>query len=337
MVNIATTLDIEKKKAILEKKKISTNFGAGSIDIWKDYSTSQKNRKVSSDGVKGYKRLIENSHYAQKQVNWLRQKIRQHPYSIVRFLVRLPQKFRKYDALRGVLYRIQEEVGIASPCIPMQKDETLDAFKRYFESMKKDKKHFRPVFDIEMPYEAFKKAFEWALLNFDEVILLNEDFEGNEEKFGLTMKLSGKHPEKLHLAGAYWSIGYGEPKPMLATLMLCSGFKSVSFQPAPIPPYLFKHMRGKVAKPIDEKMKAALWIDDEHMKYVSTHPATCNCFDDNIDITKLAQDIDDIRPCVYHHDLIKLSSRYALIKSDKVEKERVLNLPVFEPLLRKMR
>lgn len=333
MKTIATTEAIERRIGDLRERGVAADR-ATTIDLHWDYSTLTRNRQTSWNPRAGYRRLIRDGNFVLRQSRRLQRARAQHSYERYRCLTTFPEGFDDYSALREAWVNVQVGANQTEPYLIVQKDENPTDARTDITALARRFNQINLVIDMNAPLESLRALIRWALLQekVDEIVLLNADFVGNEDKFALATALATENPNKFHLYGAYWCISRYDEMPLLATLLLCYGFKSVSFQKAKIPAYMFQHIRGRPQRSHERQLDDSVWVDDENMVYLRQHPQQCECFGKGRSLPPLLRSAG-VEPCIYHHNLTSLSARYDLILTVEKELQRVLELEVFEPLV----
>lgn len=338
MDKVATTLEIERKRELL--KGNLSNLSESSLkfmDIYRDFSDyTEKKKNITDKPAQGYSRILGN--FQQQCVGYIKNVIRKHPNKKYRFLTILPDESTNKDDLRNAWVGIQKSAGLKTQYIPSGNNELPSRLKASLSKFSNDETC--PVFSMEMQTHALKEMLEWACKIYSEVVLINAEFEGNLDNFALLVNMIREHPNKIHLYGSYWDLfnyGIAEQSPMVATILLAQGLKSVSFQRAPPPYWLYSipSIRTKPRKTEAEKYSISLWINDETMSYEKEHPKRCSCFPKKTSVNKLCLNVGT-ESVLCHHNIASLSKRYDLMTKDKTERNRILSLETIEPLVTKL-
>ena len=245
---------------------------------------------------------------------------------------RIEPAHRNKALLRDAWVNVQENTELPL-YIPSGINEPVDVLKGEFERYRTGV----PILDLEMSYHDFTELLQWSLTRKSEVVVLNAEFSGNENKFAAVVNYSLRYPGKIHLAGSYWDI-FNYPtdsQPLLASVLMAAKLKSVSFRKAPPPLWVFTNTRGRPPKREIEKIAISKWIDDINMDYLEEHPQVCQCMTGQLSLRQL-QLTAGTETCIIHHNLSCLNTRYGMMEKQRQERQRILQLPTLQPLLVRM-
>jgi len=308
------------------------NFNPDSIDLtMPSFSYIQKDGKSKKDAIVGFMRFLKEPKFGNRQVKWLKDKIKLHGGLNCRYLIGLPHGFLDYDGLRDSFVKIQEEARLPKTYLFVGKDETFGAVKDYMDKMG-DKGEIVLVLPIDMNEESLSRLIYTYAPRLKEICFLYKVSKKNEN-LDLLITKATIFPEKFHMAFVpVDSTSFGKPT-LIPTALICSKFKSVSTIDAGIPGYILKNIdrRGNPST-LTKKLKRTIWINNEASGYEQEHPKDCICLDSKIDVWELFKNCG-INTVLAHHTLEVLSFKFKMIKSDEKERKRVLELPPIKNLI----
>ena len=317
------------KKAGLTNK----NFIADSFDFTRTFSSFRKNNKQIFDEVKGFMRLIENPRFASRQSKDLKKEL-QYFNGNFRYLIRFPDKFPDYNALRNVFNVIQEKAGMTLMFVSAGKKETFEAVDNYLDTLEKK---FVLVLDMVMNPRDLQKLIDKYINVCEEIVLLYRNWDDNKRNFDYVIKTATANKEKLHMAFVPVDLtSFGDGK-LFATALICSDFKSVSLIDSEFPRYIFKHIKNrKTERTQKELIETSRGVNAELMCLDSKHRDNCTCFGNNLSVEETTNKCG-VKETITFHNVEDLSKVYKEIKADDKVKKKVFELDSIKSLLNSLK
>lgn len=300
----------------------SKHFSPDSIDIGKTFSNFLENKQVIKDDEKSFMRLIEKPKFKKRVWIDLGKKAQLCIGLNCRFLVRFPETFPDYNLLRDTFKEIQENAGIEKNYVFIGINETFVVIDNYLKSLNED---YVLVLDMAMEYETFRQLMK-KYIGKCEIVLLYRNWKKYKKNFKLAITTSNQYPDKLHMAFVPIDMNSYGDKQIFSTVLIASGFNSVSLIDTEFKPYI-KIKRGNKPKNMREKLDFAVWVDEILMEYENRHNNACSCCD-NQDIGELARriGINGVKVLATHHALEVLSKEYIKAKTNSTARNNLLKL-----------
>jgi len=304
-------------------------FKANNFDFKRTFADFTKDGNLIHDEVLGFRRLIDNERLVNRQVKDLKAKSNGSEGTF-RYIVPLPQNSPDCNALRNILVSIQKESKMKDTFIQTSKTETFEAIDDYLNTMEGK---FNLVLDMEMKYRDFSRLVDKYIKKCNEIVLLYKDWTKNKRNVNFIITKALEYPEKLHMAFIPINL-YARGGDLISTLLICSGFKSVSFEDSEFPRYMLKHIKKGNEKTPIEKLSNCQWCNPNLMCFEKGHKKDCMCLSEST--TKLLKKVK-FQNIVTFHNLEVLYASYLDIKRKPQFKEKVLNLESMQSLKKNLR
>ncbi len=314
---------------LLEVGIKSKNFNPDSIDIRKSFSVFQKDKQVIADEIKGFMRLIEQPKFKQRQIDDLKNHIKENLGLVLRYLVTFPKEFPDYNKLREVFLEIQEKAGMKKLYLFFGKSESFETIKSYIDKL--DSKEYVLVLEMDTEYRVLYPILKESLNKFNEVIFVYRDWRENLDNFTYVIRQAEKNQNLFHMAFVPVDLNIYGNKEIFSTILICKGFKSISLVDTEFKAYFIRWKNPRKVKTREQKINESRWINDNSMSYQEKHKIGCLCFGKDNAKNLLKQ--QDIKSVITYHNLEVLSKTYLQAKTDIKVKERLLNLDAIKPIL----
>jgi len=288
------------------------------------------------DPIKSFDRFLRKGNNKKKscQVMAVHAILTRHPSKRIRYLTILPRGHPAgYDALRDALISVQKASGLPEIFVYVEQNETELAIENYCKNIS-DFEHSTLVLDERMPFQHFAKIVELGLAKgFGElVVICTGDWEKNVNNYLYLLNLSPESKKKLHFAGIPLSINkYSQANFNIASVLIASGFKSVSFRDPEIHPAIQKKIGIRPRKTSTQKLQDARWIELTKLDYATLHPMACGCLEGK------RPDVIGVDYCVIHHDLENLAAAFLKLQNSKDAINTLAKVPSVLPILQKLR
>ena len=302
-----------------------------SIDVRKSFSVFQKNKQVIADEIKGFMRLIEQLSFRQRQIDDLKDHVKENQNLNIRYLVTFPKEFPDYNKLREIFLEIQEKAGMKKLYLFFGKSESFNIIKSYIDNLDKSKEYIL-VLEMDFEYRVLYPLLEGDIKNrFSEIVFIYRDWRENKDNFTYVIRQAEKNQDLFHMAFVPIDLNIYGNKDIFSTILICKGFKSVSLVDTEFKKYFIKWKKPSVVKTRKQKINESRWVNDDIMSYENQHKKGCLCFGkDNLKGLLKKQDIKSI---ITYHDLEVLSKTYSKAKTDLKVKDSLLSLDTIKPIL----